>query len=1194
MAEIIGVIGSTIAIANSAAQLSRALFDIVQTFKNAREEIADIAHQLQILGGTLHSLWNIMHSQHNLCQPVLFDNTNAILHQYCKVDKELRKLIDGPKSLARLTWYIKKTKVKSLLKRVEAIKISLALELTVVQFAREEVIRQPAEPNRYRPLLESAVQANRQIVESAQRDSIENTLASDQRRAEVDVYREGTFDTATWLYHLVFTSQAAEVPKKVPRKDVHRLQPSVVDESTENLVRFTRSPLQYSPRSPPPPPSPSTGDADKTMIVWTAQTEPNQVIDRLLSTWTTLTHEQIGLSSRQHVDNKWRKDFLNTIEQAKHEGESDFNKWEEDNPYSSEESDSIESAIDEIPGPHRHRTRVPDVVIRNNRVSNTSYDESTATSKSDDEEEEDPVPTYVSTNSKKGNKKGGESRNLKQSKSHKKTNTNHTRSDRAHTAAGRTNPFVNNVSSPPRRPRTSRYYSEADNYAVPNGVPGPAPVYPLYPSHHPQFPVPRSDSLNPFTLGGFQNPYESQASRNPFVSGNFPSTTFPSDPPWPPQAPLHEDTMAHPSSTASLKNAKEQKDSQDTTTTSKEDAMLATISRLIADSGKSKTSNIEDPRLANILQMLILQQEKHAEVELERAKATAEVEMRQILAARDRDDSRIRQLEALIIQQKEEQEKSDARWRAERAALDEESTRQAQETKELAEREIAAARSAKKAARKALKFAQAEAEKRAKEEADAKAKAERKKTNKQSKERIQKYEKLLDAAVEGRAAAFQSMEQPLRRTCITDGKRSVEVAEYSSKPHANSSILTPGFIQDAVYGARTDNRLDHGRQRMGQRWLSQSYSSVTSQPNSRLVPLEMKDTTETQHDINQQMILFPARLNKSSAKTTELQSSLAKIGVNTSFVENEFNHFEASSYMEDTSNEGVRSSVFWEGPSSSLGSELLSTYRRFGWKPPYARTSSLGQTHFLGSQPIHSYFFQPDYKPQFSSCEPSVHTETIIIDKALIHEYALTEMGHKFCSTESGSYELDGRLQYSDIEALIERSFQMRENYLRKAYRQLGWQPKPAQETKKPAPIKTSLIPRVPQSPVTATESQKSYATSEDEEDESGYQEESDRDDLESTASNNDDTGSQVTAGATSTEFEEQNEDDDSTADTGLDVGHDSSETSNVSTSLTTWSSNSKNPFRNASAKSTKSGRGRATSENFVQTAWDEPLILLD
>jgi hypothetical protein len=182
----------------------------------------------------------------------------------------------------------------------------------------------------------------------------------------------------------------------------------------------------------------------------------------------------------------------------------------------------------------------------------------------------------------------------------------------------------------------------------------------------------------------------------------------------------------------------------------------------------------------------------------------------------------------------------------------------------------------------------------------------------------------------------------------------------------------------------------------------------------------------------------------------------------------------------------------------------------------------------------------------------------------------------------------------SDIEALIERSFQMRENYLRSAYRQLDWQPKPMPETKKPAPIKTSLVPRIPQSPVTATESQKSYATSEDEEDESGYQEESDRNDLDSTASDDDDAASQVTAGATSTEFEEQNEDEDSAVETGPDVGHESSGASNVSTSLTTWSSNSKNPFRNASGASTKSGRARTIVEKFSQSAWDEPLILLD
>jgi hypothetical protein len=141
MAEIVGIIGSAIAVANSAGALSRALFDIVETIKNARKEIAEIAQQLHILSGTLHTLWDIMRTQPSLCRPVLFHNTEVILNQYRQVEKELRNLIDGPKNIARLTWYIVKPKVKALLKKVEAIKASLTLELIVVQLAREEFRR---------------------------------------------------------------------------------------------------------------------------------------------------------------------------------------------------------------------------------------------------------------------------------------------------------------------------------------------------------------------------------------------------------------------------------------------------------------------------------------------------------------------------------------------------------------------------------------------------------------------------------------------------------------------------------------------------------------------------------------------------------------------------------------------------------------------------------------------------------------------------------------------------------------------------------------------------------------------------------------------------------------------------------------------------------------------------------------------
>jgi hypothetical protein len=141
MAEIIGIVGSVIAVANTTGALSRALFDIVETIKNARKEIAEIAHELQVMSLTLHTLCDIMRSQRDLFRPALADNTETILGQYLQVERDLTSLIDSPRNIARLTWYLVKPKVKSLLKKVEAIKASLTLQLMVVQLAREETLR---------------------------------------------------------------------------------------------------------------------------------------------------------------------------------------------------------------------------------------------------------------------------------------------------------------------------------------------------------------------------------------------------------------------------------------------------------------------------------------------------------------------------------------------------------------------------------------------------------------------------------------------------------------------------------------------------------------------------------------------------------------------------------------------------------------------------------------------------------------------------------------------------------------------------------------------------------------------------------------------------------------------------------------------------------------------------------------------
>lgn len=74
-----------------------------------------------------------------------------------------------------------------------------------------------------------------------------------------------------------------------------------------------------------------------------------------------------------------------------------------------------------------------------------------------------------------------------------------------------------------------------------------------------------------------------------------------------------------------------------------------------------------------------------------------------------------------------------------------------------------------------------------------------------------------------------------------------------------------------------------------------------------------------------------------------------------------------------------------------------------------------GHTHFLGNQPVHSYFFRPNYKPQFLPASKPSPSNTIIIHKALVEEYALQELGFEFNSTDLGTYILDGRLTFVSI-----------------------------------------------------------------------------------------------------------------------------------------------------------------------------------
>jgi hypothetical protein len=186
---------------------------------------------------------------------------------------------------------------------------------------------------------------------------------------------------------------------------------------------------------------------------------------------------------------------------------------------------------------------------------------------------------------------------------------------------------------------------------------------------------------------------------------------------------------------------------------------------------------------------------------------------------------------------------------------------------------------------------------------------------------------------------------------------------------------------------------------------------------------------------------------------------------------------------------------------------------------------------------------------------------------------------------------------------LIERSFQMRENYFRSQFRQLNWRRNTSKEPRQTQFDQTPEIPTVPRSPISVVGSHTSFAPtasqsgSENGDDDTEFPDENEHEETESQQqSEGETTESDSGKSDDGTEFQGQKERDDESVTTEYGMGSSqlSTTTSNISTSLTSWSSNSNNPFRRRAKTPEENGKSSRSLTNFPSSPWDEPLILLD
>ncbi|KAH9863353.1 hypothetical protein IAQ61_009630 [Plenodomus lingam] len=829
MAEVVGLVASALTIAGvaaSAIQLSQALFSVAHALKNAPYEIAEIAEEIRCLSSSLLTLDEFIIAHQSLFKPALFENTKSILSRYVQVDKELRKLTDDPKKLARLAWYLRRHKAKSLLKKVEGIKTALSLELSIVRLAQEEISRPRVTdsgenqalptPNRFRRLVESAVQANRQVIESAQNNETKGKSWEEERVGKIlgkklDLWSEGSFDIATWLYHLVFSPC---VPSCTSRSKESPYQASVSEENDDNTIELPRPDSEWETED-------VTSDmGNMAMIIWGRQTEPSLVVDRLLFDWTVLTAEQILLSSTPHDGDGWLESFDKVIVEAKElEDEEDGEAGEVMTPKASHWMSEIrykalnnskKNSDDGHSSPSVRHTDTLSSMGERSQPSSLTIKFNRPLERSDTNDSLDHRSSIVSdNNSRSTHSQDDLIVDEVESRPSAPIRQVHFK-DKDHPV--RDPPFANKSKRAKRVGQRREIWtkSQSDNTsshaAWDNDFFAYGSQFASADIGHNTF-VPNYDHfshLPPSSYSSFSPPSQGDGGLAPMPHQSSPPFTYlPAATPgssWVPMPPS--------SSSADVSSNIHSQPQIDKSTAKREEAIISAIEKLLAKPMGESRPDAENSRLLD-LEKLIRQQASQTAIEEAQTKAAMEVEFKHLQTARENDYEKITKLEELIKVQRDEQRLLEMTWKAERSALNERSllneiaAKQFEAAKEVAEKEVAAAYAIKKSAKKTLEFAKAQAEKRVEEQRQVQVKKHQKRIEEDQRRLLNRMEDLVQAR-NGTAECHQGFKgpYPVRRTCIRDGDRSVEVAEFTTEnlePLANSSFAPFSFGQDEAF-----------------------------------------------------------------------------------------------------------------------------------------------------------------------------------------------------------------------------------------------------------------------------------------------------------------------------------------------------------------------------------------------------------
>ncbi|KAL1614375.1 hypothetical protein SLS54_009802 [Diplodia seriata] len=198
----ISIIGTAVGVGAVAVELSFKLHEIARTLKDASKEIEDIASEMSILTMILENIDNCLHNHRDLYKDRLGHDVVQILVRFGALTDELKSLLLNltRKKFARWRFFKKRPWFQELLKKMEAVKTSMNLVLSVMNLAQV---------HRRRTVAENMVETTRLSVERLQKADNETFESDGAGQTQISI-RNGPHlqnDTAVWLYRLVYTSE---------------------------------------------------------------------------------------------------------------------------------------------------------------------------------------------------------------------------------------------------------------------------------------------------------------------------------------------------------------------------------------------------------------------------------------------------------------------------------------------------------------------------------------------------------------------------------------------------------------------------------------------------------------------------------------------------------------------------------------------------------------------------------------------------------------------------------------------------------------------------------------------------------------------------------------------------------------------------------------------------------------------------